>query len=264
MTTRGEISFLKNSGAKNNMDKRMKALLLSGWILLMTGNVYAAQSFAVVELFSSEGCSSCPPADELLRLITQQAKANDQRVFTLSFQVDYWNYLGWVDPFSSSEFTRRQQQYARALGEASVYTPQMVINGQKGFVGSDGAKAQQYIEKYLNTTASNSISLELESDGPKQVELSYSCDSISADTVIHFALVESAIQSQVTAGENQGSVLKHDHIVREFKTVPSAERKGNVVFERPSSADRGRFSVIAYIQNEKNMNILGADSIDIK
>ena len=242
----------------------MKALLLSGLILLMTGSAYAAQPFVVVELFSSEGCSSCPPADELLRQITHQAKANNQRVFTLSFQVDYWNYLGWVDPFSSPEFTRRQHQYAQVLGESSVYTPQMIVNGQKGFVGSDGTKAKQSIEEYLNAAASNSISLGLKSDDPKQVELSYSCDSISADTVIHFALVESALQSQVTAGDNQGSVLKHDHIVREFKTIPLAEREGSVVFQKPADVDEGSFSVIAYIQNEKNMNISGADSMDIK
>jgi hypothetical protein len=242
----------------------MKMLLLSGLILLMTGNVYAAQSFAVVELFSSEGCSSCPPADELLRQITQQAKANNQRVFTLSFQVDYWNYLGWVDPFSSPEFTRRQHQYAQILGESSVYTPQMIVNGQKGFTGSDGTKAKQYIEEYLNAEASNSISLELKSDDAKQVELSYSCDSVSADAVIHFALVESGIESRVTTGENSGLLLKHEHIVQEFKTVPLDQKYGKVVLTLPSVQNMSRYEVIAYIQNKKDMRILAAERIPVK
>jgi hypothetical protein len=225
---------------------------------------WAAEPFALVELFSSEGCSSCPPADDLLRQLTKQAEENNQRVFMLSFQVDYWNYLGWKDPFSSPQFTRRQHQYAQALGASSVYTPQMVVNGQKGFVGSDGVKAKKSIEEYLSLPAEQSILLELESIDSKKVELNYECDPITADTIINFALVESGLQSQVTAGENQGRVLQHDHVVREFKTISLVERKGRVVFQKPPNVDEGNFSVIAYIQNEKNMSISGADKIDIK
>jgi|CXWL01.1.fsa_nt_gi hypothetical protein len=233
--------------------------------VLMAGNSWAAQPFALVELFSSEGCSSCPPADDLLREITHQAKVDNQRIFTLSFQVDYWNYLGWTDPFSNSEFTRRQHQYAQILRSSSVYTPQMIINGKTGFVGSDRVKAKKAIAEYLTVPSVQSISLELKSHDAAQIQLSYSCDLISADdAVIHFALVESGLQSQVTAGENQGRVLKHENIVREFKTIPLSGRKGSVFFNNPSGSDEGRFSVIAYIQNEKDMTILGADSIDIK
>lgn len=238
------------------------------WIvvfLLMTTNASAAQPFAVVELFSSEGCSSCPPADDLLRQITQEAKANHQRIFTLSFQVDYWDYLGWKDPFSSSQFTKRQYQNAQVLEASSVYTPQMIINGQKGFVGSDGAKAKTYIKEYLNVPSSRSISLELKANNAHQVEVNYTCDDgDNAESVIHFALVESGLESHVTAGENQGRVLKHDHIVREFKTIP-AQRQGSVLFAKPSREDGPNdLSVIAYIQNEKTMRILCADSIEIK
>ena len=107
---------------------------ISLWII-STGFSYAQVSqatggpFAVVELFASEGCSSCPPADELLSAITTAARSQKKRIFTLSFQVDYWNYLGWQDPFSSPENSQRQQQYARFL-PGGVYTPEMIINGK--------------------------------------------------------------------------------------------------------------------------------------
>ena len=94
----------------------MKAIVLSGAVLMMlVSSAWAARPFAVVELFSSEGCSSCPPADELFREITLKAKEKSQRVYTLAFQVDSWNYLGWKDPFSKYEFTERQQRYACLL-----------------------------------------------------------------------------------------------------------------------------------------------------
>ena len=93
--------------------------------------------FAVVELFTSEGCSSCPPADNLLGEIVKDAQKGQQRVYCLSFHVDYWNSLGWRDPYSDPAFSRRQREYARAFESVQVYTPQMVVNGSTGFVGSD-------------------------------------------------------------------------------------------------------------------------------
>src|SRR5438045_1264832 len=116
----------------------MKSLILGAVVLVMSaGQAWASEPFAVVELFASEGCSSCPPADNLLAELTQQAHAQGRQIFTLSFQVDYWNNLGWVDPFSSAQFTQRQYQYANTLETSSVYTPQMIVNGQYAFVGSD-------------------------------------------------------------------------------------------------------------------------------
>src|ERR1700744_6104626 len=97
----------------------------------------AGKGFAVIELFTSEGCSSCPPADALVARV--QKESNDKPVYILAFHVDYWNRLGWKDVFSSAEYSERQNQYARWLKLSSVYTPQIVVNGRTEFVGSEEA-----------------------------------------------------------------------------------------------------------------------------
>jgi len=92
---------------------------------------------AVVELFTSEGCSSCPPADRILSRLTAETQRDHRRIYTLSFHVDYWDRLGWRDPYSSSANSDRQRQYAELMKLQSVYTPQMIVNGRIEFVGSD-------------------------------------------------------------------------------------------------------------------------------
>src|SRR4051812_46079004 len=107
---------------------------------------------AVVELFTSEGCSSCPPADRLLADLASEAARVGQPVFTLSFHVDYWNGLGWADPFSRPAYSERQRSYADALG-GGTYTPEMTVNGKAAFVGSDAARARSEVRKALSRPA---------------------------------------------------------------------------------------------------------------
>ena len=110
-------------------------------LLLFGGSVMAAEPFAVVELFTSEGCSSCPPAEALLNQIHPRAAKSGQRIYTLAFHVDYWDRLGWKDPFSEAAYSQRQNSYANGFGEDRIYTPQMIVNGRGGFVGSDAGEA---------------------------------------------------------------------------------------------------------------------------
>src|ERR1700730_14813133 len=116
-----------------------------------------AKGFAVVELFTSEGCSSCPPADELVARI--QKENNDQPVYILAFHVDYWNNLGWKDSFSSSAFSKRQNQYADWLNLRSVYTPQVILNGRKEFVGSDEGLLRNAIKAGLQKVSPAQVTL---------------------------------------------------------------------------------------------------------
>src|SRR5689334_14081460 len=123
---------------------RFSAGILVMLLALAAPRRAAAQPFALVELFTSEGCSSCPPADRVLARLAAEARASGRRIFPLSFHVDYWNGLGWRDPWSTRTFTERQRNYARALGWRT-YTPQMVINGAEHFVGSDERHARESI-----------------------------------------------------------------------------------------------------------------------
>ncbi|HEU4536787.1 MAG TPA: DUF1223 domain-containing protein, partial [Polyangiaceae bacterium] len=106
-------------------------------------------AFALVELFTSEGCSSCPPADEALDELAVDAERRGLPVYALSFHVDYWNSLGWVDPFSTSAYTHRQEAYAGRAGSRGLYTPQMFVNGGEGFIGSDRGRARRDVDRAL-------------------------------------------------------------------------------------------------------------------
>jgi hypothetical protein len=239
-----------------------KILLIGVMMTISLGSAWAQEPFAVVELFASEGCSSCPPADDLLRELTQQAQAQGKRIFTLGFEVDYWNNLGWIDPLSKAEFTQRQYQYAQKLGSSSVYTPQMIINGQNAFVGSDEALAKKYIEQSFQAKESSHLVLKIEKNDAQEVELSYVSDQSVSDIILNIALVEDGIEHQVTAGENQGRLLKHDHAVREFKIL-SLSSKGKIVLTKPPPMGSGRFSVIAFLQNKQSMKVIAADAIQL-
>ena len=113
----------------------MKYLVLF-MLIITTGNCHA-QGFALVELFTSQGCSSCPAADKYLSELIEKAKKEGKTIFALSFHVDYWNYIGWRDPYSSKEFTDRQKTYFENTKTTSIYTPQVLVNGSEEFVGSN-------------------------------------------------------------------------------------------------------------------------------
>jgi hypothetical protein len=130
---------------------------------------WSGEPFVIVELFSSQGCSSCPAADELFNQLAKQPQQGSARMYFLSFHVDYWDYLGWKDPFSNPEFTKRQYKYANILGERSTYTPQMIVNGRQAFIGSDRGKAKRFIKIYSEVPATNTLSLNVAKRNNKQV-----------------------------------------------------------------------------------------------
>jgi hypothetical protein len=234
-------------------------LLLS----LFAGDAWPKTSpaVAVIELFASEGCSSCPPADDLLREITNRARQQGEPIYTLSFEVDYWDDLGWKDPFSSAEFTGRQQEYARVLN-SSLYTPQMVINGFVAFVGSDARKAHQAIDQALRDPVTVALDISLKAQNKSSVEVVYRASGAISTARLQVALVERGLISHVKNGENAGRTLQHDNVVRYFTSlVPTAA--GSISVDITRAENLKNCSIIVFAQDNKSYKILGATSIDL-
>ncbi len=221
-----------------------------------------SQSAVVIELFTSQGCSSCPAADKLLSEFIDQSVSRELPVYGLSFHVDYWNRLGWRDPFSSSEYTERQYRYADKFGNHGVYTPQMVVNGKNEFVGSSKREASSAIRTALAANTSVEIKATEIAKSKNTIKLSYTISGATSGTMINIALVERGISTDVTRGENRGRKLTHDNVVRNFKQKTASEN-GKVSLNMPKGLDLKKGSIILYAQDTHSYEILGATRVSL-
>ena len=212
------------------------------------------QGFAVVELFTSQGCSSCPSADKVLSKIIDNAEGKP--VYGLSFHVDYWDYLGWKDPYSTKAYTNRQRKYAVALRSSSVYTPQMIINGTDEFVGSNGVKAEYLVKSALQVPAVHQVKFEVDNQGSR-VAIEFRLSGATTNKVINFALVERNIKTNVTRGENRNRLLAHDNVVRGFLQIP-ASIAGEIEMSIPKDLVTSNAAVIVYVQDAHTYEITGS------
>ena len=237
-------------------------LLLSALVVLAMrsappeANAVDTSAVAVVELFTSQGCSSCPPADQLLQTLDEEARADGRPVIPLAFHVDYWNDLGWADPNSRPEFSERQRAYARALDDR-VYTPQMVVNGRRAFVGSDAFWAERAIESELRVPSPVHLTGLRARPGADSVHVTVMASSVPEATQLHVALLDARVEQDVPRGENAGRTLKHVNVVRMLQSAP-LQAASAVSLPFPDELDRTTASVVAYAQNERTMSILGA------
>eukprot|EP01133_Synstelium_polycarpum_P021247 gene21247-25523_t len=174
-------------------------------------------SFAVVELFTSEGCSSCPPADALIAKIEKESL--DLPIYILAYHVDYWDKLGWKDPFSSSKFSARQHQYANWLNLSTLYTPQIVVNGSQEFVGSEESTLRKSIAAVCSKSAKNDLKISLNKSDDQSLDLEYHTGQQTKNYSLFIALVTPKASSQVLRGENKGRMLSHVQIVTWIKNI---------------------------------------------
>lgn len=216
--------------------------------------------FAVVELFTSEGCSSCPPADRLMKQVHDAVSANGQRVYCLAYHVDYWDRLGWRDRFSDPAHSRRQSLYAHARGSDRVYTPQVIVNGRDAFVGSNRAKTQHAIAEALMQAATSSVGITLKIDDD-HLTVDYAVADAPPEAVLNVALVESNLSTDVRRGENAGRTLHHAPVVRVFQTIdlPGDDAEGRTTLTLPPDTRPEHTAVIAFVQSTDTLHIHGAD-----
>ena len=233
----------------------MKLSLLS--ILLLASLISSkspdtAEGFAIVELFTSQGCSSCPAADRLLGEMVDNGN-----VIALSFHVTYWNYLGWKDPYSKADFTKRQKTYSQKFGLGNIYTPQMVVNGSDEFVGSNRSSLQSSVKKGLSSVPKNQVVIDNVNWNDGIGKLSYSISGDPKGLVLNTAIVERHVTNYVPRGENTGKTLKHDNVVRTFSST-YARRSGTLELDLPEKLDKSKSSIILYTQLDETWEITGA------
>ena len=229
---------------------------------------------AVVELFTSQGCSSCPPADRLLTKLVQDAKYKG-KVIPLSFHVDYWNYIGWQDPFSSARWSDRQKAYAsRAFHSTRIYTPQVVVNGRAECVGNQEGQVIERIGDALEREPAGRVTLALDpltADGHLKVKVGAKLARAAGqgDLDLWVAIYESGLSTPVKAGENASRVLRNDRVVRRLEkafalpAAAGAEKSTELVLGIDKRWNPENLGVAAFLQDPATLAIQGAAAREV-
>lgn len=215
------------------------------------------KGFAVVELFTSEGCSSCPPADALVARL--QKEDSDKPVYILAFHVDYWDRLGWKDAFSNASYSGRQKQYAHWLKLSSVYTPQIVVNGHTEFVGSEESSLRNAIKAGLQKPVKNELALSVIKMSGDKVNVQYNAGSLKGNASLLIALIEKSATTKVERGENGGRTLSHVQIVTKLQSVSlKSGGNGNETIALPHAFIPEKWELIGFVQNTSDGEIIAA------
>jgi hypothetical protein len=270
----GRDSSAANENAMMNNTVIRTALLvaltgvLGAWIHA-TAATSAMNAPVLLELFTSEGCSDCPPADRLLQSLDEKQPFTGADLVVLSEHVDYWNHDGWIDPYSSHIFSERQRSYAERFRLHDLYTPQVVVDGQREVVGSNASAIRNAVEtvgrsKKVSLTLSNAVR-----DGNAikfhvtSAELPNSLDLAA----VYVALAQNKAQSNVAGGENGGRSLTHVAVVRVLTAVGTLKAgtsfSKDVVIPMPSRMPATGIRIVAFLQDEKSHKILGATQVKI-
>jgi hypothetical protein len=217
----------------------------------------------VVELFTSEGCSSCPPADELLGHLSHDLAAKNIQVIPLGFHVDYWDGLGWKDRFSSAGFTQRQEQYARALRVDGPYTPEMVVDGAVEFVGNNAGQAQRTIREQASQLEIAQV--KISSAGADQLNIQVKAPApFSVNTLVMLAITEDNLTTQIGAGENGGRTLHHAAVVRELRELGKVHEgsfEGTAQLKLQKEWKLQDLRAVVFVQQGPSGKIEGASSV---
>jgi hypothetical protein len=241
---------------------------LVAWKPTRASDVSARPSAPVlVELFTSEGCSSCPPADALLQQLDRFQEVPGAQLIVLSEHVDYWNHIGWKDPYSSRFFSDRQSAYSDRFGLKSVYTPQMVVDGTTEFVGNSGSLAEQAIEKARDLRKVEVRISAVSRGNPGFLQAHVEADALPESSPdrkaeIYVVVALNHAESQVAAGENKGRRLTHVAVVQSLTKLGTVERGTNfaedVRLKLDPKTDPANLRLIAFVQEPGQGKVLGA------
>ena len=221
----------------------------------------------LVELFTSQGCSSCPAADRLL----SQLAESDSSIVALAFHVDYWNYIGWTDPFSSSDWSDRQRSYAHELQSNQIYTPQLVVNGRRHGIGSDRRELSTMLAQAATDESAGRLEIEITESSATSLSLRLLTElephAGSQDLVAWVALVEDGLETSVGSGENARRTLRNDRVVRRLERVDWLGKSGHTAaldidIELEWQSDH--LSVAAFLQNPDSLHVHAAAAVSLR
>ncbi len=276
-SAKANIVTLLLQGTKPLLLKKIKIHIMSGQkyilhlsllMIVLTSSTFTYKpekespgetGFAFIELFTSEGCSSCPPADLLVSKILKET--NGRQVYVLCYHVDYWDYLGWKDIYSNHDYSLRQRQYAQLLNDKTVYTPQIVVNGQSGFVGSNESALRAAIKQERFLEKSLEIQVEGVAATGKNIQLSYNIRNRVRSGRIYVALIQKSGTTHIRSGENKGETLEHVNIVRSLTSRPAHEKSGLLSIEIPNDLVDNNREIIVFVQDTETGKIFTARKI---
>ncbi len=229
----------------------------------------------IVELFTSEGCSTCPPADALLARFEEQQPVDGAEIIALEEHVDYWNQQGWSDPFSASEWTLRQQQYVAAFKGDAVYTPQMIVDGQSQFIGGRIREVMAGIGVASRSPKTEIVIGRATSGESRVPQFAVSVGKLAGETEgntaeVWLAITEKGLHSEVNRGENAGKDLHHAAIVRWMHKAGVVDRRktpltflGNTSVKLKPEWKMENLRIVAFVQEKTSRHILGAASMKL-
>jgi len=223
-------------------------LTVLGSTLLLSLNSFnsAPENNAVlIQLFTSQGCSSCPPADRLLNEISD--KYADRNVHVLSYHVDYWDRLGWKDTFSQKAFSEKQYAYAKTFQLNTVYTPQAIVNGATEFVGSNRSKMETAIQEFSSSTENARIDVRSERVDDS-LHIAYNISVMQNDDILTFSLFIIEKNTAVARGENRGKSLLSKNIV--IKEKSAKQKEGEITIEIPKEFSTEKLGTLAYLKGK--------------
>jgi hypothetical protein len=242
-------------------------------VLGCTANIAraGAPTIIVVELFTSEGCSSCPPADTLLQRLVDAPPVAGVEVIALGEHVDYWDQQGWKDRFSSAQLTNRQRGYSQALNTENIYTPQMVVDGRAEFVGSDAAAARRAIERAA-TAPRGTVQMAIATLGTFSSSIRVTVTALDVPAAgpgdrgeIVVAVTESHLTSNVKRGENRGRMLAHTAVVRTLRAIGEANgRTVRCEIAIDPAWNRDHITLVAFVQESRSRRIVAAASMPLR
>ncbi|WP_298894667.1 thioredoxin family protein [uncultured Psychroserpens sp.] len=242
----------------------MKHILLTLFmipLLFSTEKVETYPPVTVLELFTSQGCSSCPPADKLLTAIQDRDDKNS--VIALSYHVDYWNYIGWKDPFSKESFSDKQRSYSRKFNSSTIYTPQVVVNGKEHFVGSNEVVMKNKLKAYASIASKNKIDVTSIVNSQDNISFEYSIVGSIKNKVLRVALVIEERITKIARGENRNRTLKNSNIVVLEDKLNLKSATGTHQLTIPNLVNKTDKIKLVFIIQNTDLDILGASQVNL-